>query len=793
MNRQILLRVAAFGLLLAFIGLGSAARADRIEATSNVPQATTQNDAGADPPYSVVAAPPKISGQIAGGALPVAQPAPPQWPNVVLHDQYDNISFNYTNSQNYEQAMSIYNDFLADDFIVGPGQTWYVDEVDVAGTVIAGMGPITSFNVSVYTDAGQPGTEIYAATNLGYSVPVAGQYVIPLPNPAVVSAGTYWVMVQANMGYWSGGQFMWYNRGQPQFNRVAAWHNPGDGWGTGCSEMWDVRWRCAGDLTHPEQVWRLLGTAIGPTETATPTSTNTTTPTYTPTATITRTSTPTPQAVMVGHVNWQGHGTQPNAAQIQPFTLTLKSGGTEVGFPGYQVTDASGFFTVNVSTLAQGTYDWRVKGPSFLASAGIVTLSGPVTQVDMGLQRAGDLNGDNLCNTQDFNLLKGNFGQGGAPPIGPGTRSISLGADDSSDAMLSGRRNPQAPVTLVLDDGTMETSVGLNANYRGLPLIAINRFTPDPADFPMVLNQISIQFPDPVRAHLDLTGRAIDLLVYEDPSGSGNPANANKRLQQSVTVQVADGVTFSSYPVNVQLDGPGDVYVGFSNTYDHGGTVVYSYPFPIDQNLLNRRSWVAGNVNGADPDYNDLANNLILSVIDDMGFSWAGNWIIRADAESATGPTTTPTYTRTATRTRTPTSTSTATVTPTSTPQALLVGHVNWQGHGTQPSVQQIQPFTLTLKSGVTEFDFPGYQVTDASGFFTVSVGTLPQGTYDWRVKGPSFLATSGIATLVGGTTQVEMGLQRAGDLNGDNLCNTLDFNLLKGNFGQGGGMVGRR
>jgi hypothetical protein len=37
----------------------------------------------------------------------------------------------------------------------------------------------------------------------------------------------------------------------------------------------------------------------------------------------------------------------------------------------------------------------------------------------MGLQKAADINGDNACNIQDFNLLKANFGTGGAPPIGP--------------------------------------------------------------------------------------------------------------------------------------------------------------------------------------------------------------------------------------------------------------------------------------------------------------------------------------------------------------------------------------
>src|SRR5207302_1980388 len=100
------------------------------------------------------------------------------------------------------------------------------------------------------------------------------------------------------------------------------------------------------------------------TSTPTPTSTNTSTPTSTntPPSTNTPTVTNTPAGgSLVGHVLWQG-STQPNARQQQPITLTLKSSTLEVNYP-QQSTDASGFFTVSVSGLASGTYNWRVKGP----------------------------------------------------------------------------------------------------------------------------------------------------------------------------------------------------------------------------------------------------------------------------------------------------------------------------------------------------------------------------------------------------------------------------------------------
>ena len=79
--------------------------------------------------------------------------------------------------------------------------------------------------------------------------------------------------------------------------------------------------------------------------------------------------------------------------------------------------------------------------------------------------------------------------------------------------------------------------------------------------------------------------------------------------------------------------------------------------------------------------------------------------------------------------------------------------------------------------------NYPNQQ-TDASGVFTVPVGTLPFGTYTWWVKGPQFLASSGAVDLNGALTTTQgMGLQRAGDVNNDNFCDILDLDLLLGAF----------
>jgi hypothetical protein len=92
-------------------------------------------------------------------------------------------------------------------------------------------------------------------------------------------------------------------------------------------------------------------------------------------------------------------------------TLRLTSGGPTIEY-ALQTTDASGQFTVSVAGLPNGTYDWRAKGPQFLANGGTINLAGdPVTLLEVGLMRTGDTNGDNVININDFNTVRGSFGR----------------------------------------------------------------------------------------------------------------------------------------------------------------------------------------------------------------------------------------------------------------------------------------------------------------------------------------------------------------------------------------------
>ncbi len=132
-------------------------------------------------------------------------------------------------------------------------------------------------------------------------------------------------------------------------------------------------------------------------------------PSPTATSTVTPTNTPAAGGILVGHVAWQGPSNQPNLRQELPISLTLSLGNVEVTYPT-QNTDANGSFTVTVSNLAAGVYNWQVKGPRYLSNSGTISLTGAdITHVEMGLMRVGDANNDNLVGIADFVILRSTY------------------------------------------------------------------------------------------------------------------------------------------------------------------------------------------------------------------------------------------------------------------------------------------------------------------------------------------------------------------------------------------------
>lgn len=140
----------------------------------------------------------------------------------------DNIT-----SQNFETAFDAFDSWAADDFTVPAGQTWKLTKVAAFGATTAP----TSFNVVFYQNTGGlPGTAIATYNNI--TIPATLNPVLTLPTPLTLTAGTYWVSIQANMAH-ATGQWYWNEFGTTANGIEHAWQNPGGGFGTTCTS-WNV-------------------------------------------------------------------------------------------------------------------------------------------------------------------------------------------------------------------------------------------------------------------------------------------------------------------------------------------------------------------------------------------------------------------------------------------------------------------------------------------------------------------------------------------------------------------------
>jgi hypothetical protein len=375
-------------------------------------------------------------------ATPTATPSPGATATTVVISEFRTRGPNGGN----DEFIEIYNPTLSPIDISG----WKVNGSNSGGTVV------TRFTISAGVTLPAHGhfLAINDATS-GYSGSVPGNitYDLSIADDGGIALFDFNNNMVDQVGMSLGSLYGEGNRLTPLTTDVDRGYErlPGGGLGNGQdtgNNLADFQ------IRQPSDPQNLSSPPVPPlfTPTVTPTGTRTAAPTSTFTATRTATATATATAttsasILVGHVTWQGAPAQPNARQQQPITLTLKLGGTEVNYPA-QNTDSSGFFTVTVGSLPNGNYNWRVKGPRFLANVGEVALSGSAqTNAEFGLMRAGDandnnivnaldfnmlrtafgtandlrtdFNNDGITNASDFNLLRGNFGLGGPGPIGP--------------------------------------------------------------------------------------------------------------------------------------------------------------------------------------------------------------------------------------------------------------------------------------------------------------------------------------------------------------------------------------
>src|SRR5690606_16444180 len=188
----------------------------------------------------------------------VEEPASVRGTTTLLYDQ--------TANEGSEIVLAIYDldlfpDYVvqaADDFVVPAGTTWNVTQVFAAGQYNSGGGPALGVNVYIYADAGgEPGSEVAAFTDLGFTTSGVAAMTVNLPAPVVLPEGTYWLSVQPVMDFSIDGYWSWWTEGV-QIGASAQWRNPEDGWGTGCTD-WNPITSCWND-EDPDLTFQIYGT-----------------------------------------------------------------------------------------------------------------------------------------------------------------------------------------------------------------------------------------------------------------------------------------------------------------------------------------------------------------------------------------------------------------------------------------------------------------------------------------------------------------------------------------------------
>lgn len=210
------------------------------------------------------------------------------------------------------------------------------------------------------------------------------------------------------------------------------------------------------------------------------------------------------------------------------------------------------------------------------------------------------------------------------PFIAPQANNLfaAAGVGSSAPSLFNA---PNADVDLILDDGSRDDALGLTA---GGQFVWFNRFTPSPADYPFTLNEVQILFGAGVGVNV---GELVDIYIYEDTDGDGDPATGATFLgsQLNATVQAVDDATWSVYALDtpVVFNDPGDVLIAVVNRT--AGIGAGTYVAAMDMTTSNGRSWI-GLYTGNPANPPTFPADNLWGTVDSLGF--AGNWMVRGFA-----------------------------------------------------------------------------------------------------------------------------------------------------------------
>jgi hypothetical protein len=190
---------------------------------------------------SVIFCLPRLSSANGAPILRDQDPAPliPPTPPNVLWDQFNNVADSDISSQDFidaDSSFNIYDTRAADDFKIPEGDIWRIERVNVLGIYDDTPDPIQSLNIVFYTNRSARPDGIIWYCNYRNVLPdniLDPSFSTELPAPCMLTAGRYWVSVQADMLFVPNGQWFWFERTVQDLG-AAVWENPGNGFGTGC-------------------------------------------------------------------------------------------------------------------------------------------------------------------------------------------------------------------------------------------------------------------------------------------------------------------------------------------------------------------------------------------------------------------------------------------------------------------------------------------------------------------------------------------------------------------------------
>lgn len=208
------------------------------------------------------------------------------------------------------------------------------------------------------------------------------------------------------------------------------------------------------------------------------------------------------------------------------------------------------------------------------------------------------------------------------------------------DADATAAAPDAASFTLKIDDGAAEASIGTGGQFLWL-----NRFTPQPGDYPFILNEARVYFAAE-NSNVAL-GDVFDLFVWEDTDGDHNPATGAVYLAGITGARITRLGAYSSYPLSkpILLTEPGDILIGA--VYRASGNY---YPAAQDTSSHQKRSWVGLYASGIPGNPPALPSDLTdgWGLIDSFGLP--GNWMIRGAGQKCSAADELPWLTVTPTR-----------------------------------------------------------------------------------------------------------------------------------------------